>query len=106
MIENLSNCDECPDGMVKDEAGRCVMPQVTFTSFILSLNTSALFHMGELPHPVTGEKAVDSDLAKHTIDTLGLLAEKTKGNLDVDERELITRVLYDLKMKFVSLPRP
>lgn len=106
MIENLSSCDECPDGMVKDEAGRCVMPQVSFVSFILSLNTSALFHMGELPHPESGEKIIDSDLAKHTIDTLALLAEKTKGNLDSDEQELLTRVLYDLKMKFVALPRP
>lgn len=105
MIENLSSCDDCPDGMVKDETGRCVMPQVTFVSFVLSLNTSALFHMGEIPHPESGEKVIDSDLAKHTIDTLGLLAEKTKGNLDVDEQELITRVLYDLKMKFVGLPR-
>lgn len=105
MIENTSNCKECPDGMVKDDAGRCVMPEVTFASFVLSLNTSALFHMGELPHPETGEKMVDAALAKHTIDTLGMMAEKTKGNLETDESELLTRVLYELKMKFVRLPR-
>ncbi len=105
MIANHSNCDECPDGMVKDESGRCVMPQVTFASFILSLNTSALFHMGELAHPETGEKLVELDLAKHTIDTLSLLNDKTKGNLDKDEQELLTRILYELKMKFVALQR-
>ncbi|WP_035245016.1 DUF1844 domain-containing protein [Desulfogranum mediterraneum] len=105
MVDKRSNCEECPDGMVKDDAGRCVMPQVSFASFILSLNTSALFHMGELPHPESGEKLVDYDLAKHTIDTLDLLAEKTVGNLDHDESELLTRVLYELKMKFVKLAR-
>lgn len=105
MIDNLSNCDECPDGMVKDESGRCVMPQVTFTSFILSLNTSALFHMGELPHPESGQKVIDAGLAKHTIDTIDLLREKTSGNLDPEEQELVTRVLYDLKLKYVNLQR-
>lgn len=104
MVENVSsNCEECPDGMVRDGSGECVMPEVTFASLVLSLNTSALFHMGELPHPETGQKTVDKALAKHTIDTLGLLSEKTKGNLDNDEGELLTRVLYELKMKFVNL---
>ncbi len=105
MVENLSNCDDCPDGMVKDESGRCAMPKVTFTSFILSLNTSALFHMGELPHPETGQRLVDADLTKHTIDTLSLLNEKTQGNLEADEQELLTRVLYELQMKFVALQK-
>jgi len=103
MADNLKSIDDCPDGMVKNEKGQCVMPQVTFTSFILSLNTSALFHMGELPHPETGEKVVDNELAKHTIDTISMLADKTKGNLDADEQELVTRILYELKMKFVNL---
>lgn len=105
MAENLKNIDDCPEGMVKDEKGRCVMPQVTFTSFILSLNTSALFHMGELPHPETGQKIVDNELAKHTIDTISMLADKTKGNLAPDEKELVTRILYELKMKFVNLAK-
>ena len=79
------------------------MPEVTFSSFILSLNTSALYHMGELPHPETGQRVVDRELAKHTIDTLTLLANKTKGNLEHDEHELLTRILYELKMRFVRL---
>jgi len=103
MSENLSQCDECPDGRVRDASGRCVMPEVTFSSFILSLNTSALYHMGELPHPETGQRVVDRELAKHTIDTLTLLANKTKGNLEHDEHELLTRILYELKMRFVRL---
>lgn len=103
MAENLSNCGDCPDGKVRDASGRCVMPEVTFASLVLSLNTSALYHMGELPHPETGRKLVDRELAKHTIDTLMLLDGKTKGNLDPDEQELLTRVLYELKMRFVKL---
>ena len=103
MNENPAACGECPEGRVKDAAGRCVMPEVTFASFILSLNTSALYHMGELPHPETGRKIVDRELAKHTIDTLVLLAEKTSGNLDPNEHELLSRILYELKMRFVKL---
>jgi hypothetical protein len=91
----------CPEGRMRDDQGRCVMPEVTFSSFLLSLNTSALFHMGELAHPQTGEKVVDLDLAKHTIDTLSMLFDKTKGNLDNDEQELFTRVLYELRLRFV-----
>jgi hypothetical protein len=79
------------------------MPEVSFASFILSLNTSALYHMGELPHPETGQRVVDRELAKHTIDTLTLLASKTKGNLGPDENELLIRILYELKMRFVKL---
>ena len=103
MSENLAQCDQCPDGRVRDAAGRCVMPEVNFSSFILSLNTSALYHMGELPHPETGQRLLDRELAKHTIDTLILLADKTKGNLSHDENELLTRILYELKMRFVKL---
>lgn len=103
MTDNLSSCGECPDGRVRDASGRCVMPAITFASFVLSLNTSALYHMGELSHPETGQRLVDRELAKHTIDTLVMLADKTKGNLEADENELLTRILYELKMRFVKL---
>lgn len=102
MSEDLKNCDECPDGKVRDKSGKCVMPEVTFVSLVLSLNTSALFHLGELPHPETGKKVLELELAKHAIDTLAMMAEKTKGNLDTNENELLTLVLYELKMRFVQ----
>jgi hypothetical protein len=78
------------------------MPEVTFSSLVLSLNTSALFHLGEIAHPESGEKTVDFDLAKNAIDTLTLLQKKTQGNLDSNESELLTRVVYELKMRFVQ----
>ncbi len=102
MSDSSNNCGECPEGRVRNSEGKCVMPEVSFASFILSLNTSALFHLGELPHPETGEKSLDIELARHTIDTLTMLAEKTRGNLDAHENELLTRMLYELKMRFVK----
>ena len=102
MSEQSPKCDPCPDGRVRDESGKCVMPDVTFASLVLSLNTTALFHMGELAHPESGETTVDLSLVKHTIDTLRLLRDKTTGNLDRDESELLNNLLYDLKMRFVK----
>ena len=78
------------------------MPAVTFTSLVLSLNTTALFHHGELAHPEGGELSVDLELVKHTVDTLVVLRDKTAGNLDSDESQLLEKVLYDLKMRFVK----
>ncbi len=92
----------CGDGKVPDQHGKCVMPEVTFTAFIMSLNTSALYHLGEIADPATGEKVVDFSLARHAIDTLVLLQEKTKGNLDPDETEMLKNIVYDVKMRFVQ----
>jgi len=78
------------------------MPEVTFAGFVLSLNTTALYHLGELAHPETGERNVDLELVKHTIDTLTLLGDKTRGNLDRDENELLSTILYDLKLRYVK----
>jgi hypothetical protein len=89
----------CPEG---ERQGGCLMPAVSFNSFILSLNTTALFHLGEIPHPETGRKVFDLELARHAIDTLAMLEEKTKGNLDGEEQELISRVVYELKMRFIK----
>mgnify|MGYP000377741988 CR=1 FL=1 len=76
---------------------------ITFSTFILSLNTAALVHLGELPDPLTKEKRVDLVLAKQVIDTLEMLREKTKGNLTPEEEELFKSILFDLKLRFVKL---
>lgn len=102
MDNNEKDCKKCPDGQVLKD-GHCVMPEVTFTAFVMSLNTAALFHCGELADPETGETSKDIVLAKHTIDTLDLLKEKTAGNLNKDEENLLETVLYDLKLRFVKL---
>ena len=76
---------------------------ITFSTFILSLNTAALVHLGEWPDPLTKEKKVDLVLAKQVIDTLEMLREKTKGNLTPEEEELFKSILFDLKLRFVKL---
>lgn len=102
MISEYEEGCPCGDGKVPDQQGKCVMPEVTFMAFVMSLNTSALFHLGVIADPETGEKLIDFSLARHAIDTLVLIQEKTKGNLDSDESELLKNVLYDVKMQFVQ----
>lgn len=92
----------CDDGKVPDKEGKCVMPEVTFPAFVMSLNTSALYHLGEIADPSSGKRTIDVDLARHAIDTLVLIQEKTKGNLEEDEAELLKNILYDIKMRFVQ----
>ena len=79
-----------------------ILPEVTFSSFIVSLSTAALVHLGEMEEPATGVKEKNLPLAKHTIDTLAMLQEKTSGNLDDEEKALLDHILFDLRMKFVQ----
>ncbi|HDM77809.1 MAG TPA: DUF1844 domain-containing protein [Deltaproteobacteria bacterium] len=78
------------------------LPEVNFSTFVFSLSSSALAHLGEIPDPMTGQKKVDLALAKQTIDILGMLEEKTKGNLTSEEDSLLKSVLYDLRLRFVK----
>jgi hypothetical protein len=77
------------------------LPELNFSTFIVSLSTEVLFHLGEFPHPVSGEKQKDLPLAKHAIDTLAMLKEKTQGNLSEEEQKLLEGMLYDLRMAFI-----
>ena len=79
-----------------------VMPEMNFGTFIFSLSSSALYHLGELPDPETNEPVQDLPLAKQTIDILGMLKEKTKGNLENDEERMLEGMLYDLRMRYVA----
>jgi len=81
------------------------LPEVNFSTFVFSLSTSALLHLGELPDPNTREKCQNLALAKQTIDILGMLQKKTKGNLDDEEENLLSNLLYELRMKYVSAAR-
>lgn len=75
-------------------------PGIDFNTFILSLSTSALMHLGKL----AGEEEATVNLAhaKQTIDCIALLEEKTRGNLTGEEERLISEVLYDLRLRFVA----
>jgi hypothetical protein len=93
---------KCDEGKVPDMHGKCVMPEVTFSALVMSLNTSVLYHLGEIGDPATGKRQPDFDLARHGIDTLVMLEGKTKGNLEKDEEELLKNIIYDMKMRFVQ----
>lgn len=73
-----------------------------FSTFILSLTSSAFYHLGDLADPRTGEKNVDLPAVKQTIDILLMLREKTKGNLNKDEDKLLEQLIYELQMRFIE----
>jgi hypothetical protein len=77
------------------------LPEITFPSFIFSLSSTAFVSLGAVPHPETGKTEKDLPLAKQTIDLLGLLREKTRGNLTPEEDNLFDHLLYDLRMAYV-----
>lgn len=74
----------------------------SFLSLIMSLASNAAASLGMMPHPVTGETGVDLKTAKHWIDVLGMLEQKTRGNLDPQEDQVIESLLADLRMQYVS----
>jgi hypothetical protein len=76
-------------------------PSIDFNTFILSLSTSALMHLGILPG-AEDDTTVNLAHARQSIECIALLEEKTRGNLTGEEERLITEVLYDLRLRFVA----
>ncbi len=76
-------------------------PEINFSSFILSLSTSALMHLGDVPDPLTQKLDKNLPLAKQSIDMLGMLKEKTRGNLTPDEGKLVDHLLTDLRWRYI-----
>jgi hypothetical protein len=93
----VAEANQRPQGQTED-----TLPRVDFTTFILSLSHSALMHLGEAPSPETGKIEENLPLARQTIDLVGMLEEKTKGNLTGDEERLIGQILFDLRMRYVE----
>jgi hypothetical protein len=87
------------------EPGPFAEPEVTFTTFMVGLSTQALAALGEISDPVSGARSKDLQAAQQLIDIIGMLREKTRGNLDPDEDGLIEAILFDLRMKYVELAR-
>jgi hypothetical protein len=83
-------------------AQEALLPEIDFTHFILSLSSSALIQLGEIQDPFTKKSAKNLPLAKQTIDLIGMLKEKTKGNLAPEEGKVIDYILYDLRMRYVK----
>jgi hypothetical protein len=77
-------------------------PPIDFPSYLLSYYTQGLVLLGEVPNPYTNKKEEDVEAARHTIDILTMLEQKTKGNLTKEEQQLLETVLYELRMKFMA----
>ena len=85
-----------------DTAGGAAMPEITFGLFISGLMMEALVALGETENPLTKKKEVNVQHAKFIIETLAMLKDKTKSNLDKNEADALDAILYDLRMRFVS----
>ena len=86
-------------------ADEAAFGEMSFSTFVMGLTTQALMHLGEIPDPVHQNVTHDLPAAKQMIDLLGILRDKTKGNLDVAEEQLLEEVLYDLRMRYVEVAR-
>jgi hypothetical protein len=78
------------------------LPEINFATFVVSLNASALLHLGAIEDPNTGQTNKNLAMAKQTIDILSMLEEKTEGNLSTEERNLLKNILYDLRIIYVK----
>ncbi len=85
--------------------GREDLPAIDFSTFVLSLSHSALVHLGDAEDPSTGRRERNLPMARQTIDLLGLLQDKTRGNLDGGEERVLEQVLIDLRLRFVEVSK-
>jgi hypothetical protein len=108
MADLNKNIDESwKDAVEKDKdklksEGKFVPPEPDFNFFITSLGLQASISLGVVANPSTNKKEDDPSQAKFIIDTLGMLKEKTKGNLKQEETDLLENLLYELRMQYIS----
>lgn len=81
------------------------MTHVTFSTFVTSLASSALVHLGAMPEPGTTTARVDLPVARDTIEALAMLEQKTAGNLDEGESKHLASLLADLRARYVEVSR-
>jgi hypothetical protein len=85
------------------DPGSGQMPPANFETLVSTFITQALFSMGAIPDPQTGQPVVHLDVARHHIDMLSVVEEKTKGNLSDDESKLLAGALYELRSRYVQV---
>ena len=100
--ENKENTGKTEPGGQSKPTASASLPTLNFATFIFSLNSSALVQLGMIEDPINGEKTKNLPLAKQTIDILSMLEEKTRGNLDADEKAMLKNILYDLRILYVK----
>jgi hypothetical protein len=101
--ESSGTLDSELPSMESDEEVEGANDPASFVNFLMSIASNAAASLGMMEHPVTGERGVDLQLGKHWIDVLGMLEQKTRGNLSRQEHQILEGLLSDLRMQFVSL---
>jgi hypothetical protein len=95
--------EEFPEGDYADREIPGADDPASFINFLMSIASNAAAALGMMEHPVTGERGVDPELARHWINVLGMLEQKTRGNLEPQEQQIFEGLLADLRMQYVSL---
>lgn len=98
--QHSENCSHAHDHDEQDHSPQDF--EINFPTFILSLASSVQISLGLIPHPQTKKAEVNLIAAKQTIDILGMLEEKTKGNLNADEANILKQILFELRMQYVE----
>ncbi len=86
----------------QEAAQKAAGPEITFSSLVFSLSSTAFMHLGAIPDPNSGKQEKNLPLAKQAIDLLGVLQEKTRNNLDQEEENLFEHLLYDLRLAYIK----
>jgi hypothetical protein len=100
--QTLDEPDEGDEELTEEEIASAQDP-ASFMNFLMSIASNAASALGMMEHPVTHQREVDIELGKHWIDVLGMLEKKTRGNLTPQEQKMLTGLLTDLRMQYVSL---
>ena len=109
--EDAAECGDAPKAEatpdraqpeINREGRQETLAEINFSTFVISLSTQALMNLGEIANPITGKVETDVAVAKQMIDILGILREKTRGNLNAGEERLMEDILFDLRMKYVE----
>jgi hypothetical protein len=101
MTDDTKQKDETRRGD-GDQSKTYALPKIDFSTFVLSINSSALVQLGLIEDPGSGQKTKNLPVAKQTIDLLAMLEEKTRGNLTTDEENILKNILYELRMLYVK----
>jgi hypothetical protein len=93
---------QAPESPKAPPEGKAAPPPINFVTLVLSLSSSALIQLGEIPDPFTKKTEKNLTAAQQTIDILGMLDEKTKGNLSPEESQTLEAALYDLRLRYLK----
>lgn len=101
MDENIDSASSYSFGS-QEVLGDHILPPVNFSHFILTIWSSGLVHLGDVQDPATGEVSQNLQMVKHAVDILSMLEKKTQNNLDKEEKELLSALLCELRLKYLQ----